>query len=176
MTHIKRLALSGLCLALALLLPFLTGQVPQIGNMLCPMHIPVLLCGFVCGWQYGFLVGAIAPLFRNILFGMPPPFPSAFAMTFELAAYGLLAGLIYKKLSKTTKNLYISLIVSMVGGRIVWGVVMWITSMFVTTVEFGFSAFIAGAFSNAILGIILHIILIPIIILPLKKAGYMYND
>ncbi len=176
MNRVKKLALSGLCLALSLVLPFLTGQVPQIGNMLCPMHIPVLLCGFVCGWPYGLLVGAVAPYFRNLLFGMPPPFPTAFAMTFELAAYGLLAGLLYKKLKKSTANIYISLIGAMLGGRILWGVVMWITSMFVTTVEFGFSAFLFGAFTNAILGIILHIILIPIIIIPLKKAGYIYNE
>ena len=85
---------SALFLALAYVLPFLTGQIQQIGNMLCPMHIPVLLCGFICGWQWGLAVGAAAPLLRSLTLVMPPPFPTAVCMAFELAAYGAIAGLI----------------------------------------------------------------------------------
>ena len=70
--RLRRLVYSALFLALALLLPFLTGQIPQIGSALNPMHIPVLLCGFVCGWPWGLAVGLIAPLLRHLLFGMPP--------------------------------------------------------------------------------------------------------
>lgn len=176
MNHIKKLAISGLCLAIALVLPFLTGQIPQIGAMLSPMHIPVLLCGFVCGWPYGLAVGAVAPVLRYMLFGMPPLFPTGLAMTFELAAYGMLAGLLYKVLPKKPASVYISLLAAMIGGRIIWGTVMWILSMVVTTVDFGFAAFFAGAFANAVPGIILHIFLIPLIVIPLKKAGYIYND
>ena len=93
----KKVALAGLFLALGLLLPFLTGQIPQIGNMLLPMHIPVLLCGYFCGWRYGLAVGAAAPLLRSALFGLPPMFPIAVAMAFELAVYGLMTGLLYKR-------------------------------------------------------------------------------
>ena len=176
MNHVKRLAIAGLSLALALLLPFLTGQIPQFGNMLSPMHIPVLLCGFICGWKYGLLVGVVAPALRYLLFGMPPLFPTGLAMTFELASYGLLAGLLYHRLPKKPANIYISLLGAMIGGRIIWGIAMWLIAMFAVDVSFGFAAFAAGAFLNAIPGIILHLFLIPIIIIALKKAGYIYNE
>jgi len=164
----KKLVFSALCLALALVLPFLTGQIPQIGSMLSPMHIPVLLCGFVCGWPYGLLVGALAPLMRNVMFGMPPIL-TALAMTFELAAYGAISGYMYQKLPKKTVNIYISLIVAMILGRVVWGV----ASMIILGISgsgFTWSAFIAGAVLNAVPGIICHIVLIPVIVMALKKA------
>lgn len=78
--------------AIGVVLPFFTGQIPQIGNMLLPMHIPVLLCGLICGWQYGGMVGFILPLLRTMLFGMPVLYPTGIAMAFELAAYGLVIG------------------------------------------------------------------------------------
>ncbi len=95
----KKLVYSALFLALALVLPFLTGQIQTFGQMLAPMHLPVLLCGFVCGPVWGLAVGAVAPLLRSLLFGMPPMFPTAVAMAFELAAYGLFTGLFYRLLS-----------------------------------------------------------------------------
>ena len=95
-----RLTYAALYLALALVLPFLTGQIPQIGSMLCPMHIPVLLCGFICGWPYGLVTGLIAPVLRSFLFGMPQLYPTAIAMTFELAAYGAVSGMLYHLMPK----------------------------------------------------------------------------
>jgi riboflavin transporter FmnP len=124
----KKITFSGLFLALALLLPFLTGQIPQIGSALSPMHIPVLLCGFVIGAPYGLIVGFIAPLLRFMLFQMPPIFPVGTAMAFELAAYGLTAGILYKMLPKKTPYIYVSLILSMLIGRVVWGVTMFVIS------------------------------------------------
>ena len=88
------------------------------------VHIPVLLCGFICGWPYGLIVGLIAPILRFLLFGMPPIFPTGIAMSFELAAYGMVCGILYKKLPKTIPNIYFSLIGSMLAGRIVWGIAM----------------------------------------------------
>ena len=85
----RSLVLAALFLALAFVLPMVTGHVPQVGNMLCPMHFPILLCGFVLGGPWGLAVGFIAPLVRSVLFGMPPMFPIAISMAFELAAYGL---------------------------------------------------------------------------------------
>ena len=96
--------------------------------MLCPMHIPALLCGFVCGWGWGLAVGFIAPLLRSVLFGMPDMFPTAVSMAFELAAYGLFSGLLYQLLPKKRSNIYVSLILAMLGGRIVWGIAMTIIS------------------------------------------------
>ena len=84
--EIRNLVLAAMFVALGLVLPFLTGQVPQIGNMLLPMHLPVLLCGLICGWQYGGVVGFILPPLRYVMFGMPPIFPTGVAMAFELAA------------------------------------------------------------------------------------------
>lgn len=164
-----KITYAAICLALCLVLPFLTGQIQQIGKMLSPMHIGVFLCGFLCGWPYGLLVGGIAPLLRSALFGQPVLFPDACAMAFELAVYGFLAGLFYKKLPKKTFNLYISLIAAMLGGRIVWGIVRFALAGLSNT-AFPLSAFLAGAFTNAVPGIILHILLVPLIVLALKKA------
>jgi predicted membrane protein len=83
---IKSLTLSAMFLAMGLLLPFVTGQIPEIGSMLLPMHIPALLSGVFCGPIWGAAVGLIMPLLRSAIFGMPPIFPTATAMAFELAA------------------------------------------------------------------------------------------
>lgn len=172
--RIKRMVFAALCLGLCMLLPFLTGQIPQIGSMLSPMHIPVLICGFVCGWYYGGIVGLIAPLLRSLLFGMPPLYPAATAMMFELAVYGIMAGLLYASLPKKTLYIYVNLIISMLAGRIVWGIARVLMSTF-SSVEFSWAAFMSGAFINAVPAIILHIILIPIIIIGLKKARLILN-
>lgn len=166
---VLNVSLSGMFLALAYVLPFLIGQIPEIGKMLCPMHIPVLLCGFVCGAPYGLIVGLAAPLLRSLTLGVPPLFPTATAMAFELAVYGLMAGLLYKMLPKKKINIYVSLIGAMIVGRIIWGVVMFCLMGFSIT-KFGLAAFWAGAFANAIPGIILQIILVPVVIMFLEKS------
>jgi thiamine transporter ThiT len=165
----KNLALSAMFLALGLVLPFLTGQLPQMGTMLLPMHLPVLLCGMFSGWEYGAAVGLILPLLRSVLFGMPPIFPTAVAMTFELAAYGAFAGLLYRKLSKTTVNLYVSLILAMLLGRAVWGVASFLLySLFLTDI-FTPQMFLAGAFLNAWPGIVIQIAFIPLLLMALQR-------
>ena len=161
---------SAMCLALALVLPFLTGQIPQIGKALSPMHIPVFLCGFLCGWPWGFMVGFIAPLLRSALFGMPVLFPGAAAMAFELATYGFLSGLLFKLLPKKNRYIYVTLLISMVCGRIVWGAARYIFAGIQGT-KFTFAAFVAGAVTNGVPGIVLHILLVPIIVMALEKAG-----
>lgn len=167
--NIKNLTLSAMFLALAFVMPFLTGQIPQIGSMLCPMHIPVLLCGFFCGAPWGLMVGFIAPILRSFVLGMPPMFPTAFCMAFELATYGLVAGLLHSKLPKRKSNVYVSLLLAMVLGRIVWGIVMF-ACMGLDVSKFGFAAFISGAVITAIPGIILQIIIIPIVVISLGKV------
>ncbi|MBR2924100.1 MAG: ECF transporter S component [Clostridia bacterium] len=167
--RIQKLAIAALCLALCMVLPFLTGQIPEIGSMLCPMHIPVLLCGFLCGPAWAVVVGATAPLLRFVLFGMPPLFPTGVAMCVELATYGAVSGILYQRLPKKPVNIYISLIVAMLAGRIVWGIVQ-VVLMGLQGSSFTWTAFIASAFTQAIPGIILHIVLIPLIVLALQKA------
>jgi len=170
----RRMIYSALYLAIALVLPFITGQIPEIGAMLSPMHIPVLLCGFVCGWQWGMAVGLIAPLLRSALFGMPPLYPTAIAMTFELAAYGALAGILYKLLPRKTWSVYAALILAMIGGRLVWGAARYLLAG-LSGSEFPLSAFFAGAVTGAIPGIILHIVLIPVLVMVLEKARLTLN-
>ncbi|MBO4679661.1 MAG: ECF transporter S component [Lachnospiraceae bacterium] len=166
--NVYKLVLAGMFLALALVLPLLTGQIPQIGKMLSPMHIPVLLCGFFCSPWYGLVVGFIAPLLRGLIFGMPVLFPSGVIMAFELATYGCVSGLLYKLLPKKIVYIYVTLIAAMLAGRVVWGVVSAIVYG-ITKAEFGWQAFMAGAFINAVPGIILHIVLIPVIVIALRK-------
>lgn len=173
--QIRRLVYSAVCLALCLVLPFLTGQIPQIGVMLSPMHIPVFLCGFLCGWQWGMIVGFIAPLLRSVLFGMPAMYPMAASMAFELATYGLLSGLLYKIFPKKNGYIYLTLLLSMLGGRIVWGIARFCMAT-VSKTEFTFQAFLTGAFTNAIPGIIFHIVLIPLIVMAMKRANLVLNE
>lgn len=168
-TRIQKLTLAAVCLALCLALPFLTANIPEIGNALCPMHIPVFLCAFVCGPWWAMGVGAMAPLVRFLLVGMPPLFPTGLAMCFELVAYGLIAGLMYARLPKKTQYIYVSLLCAMLGGRIVWGVARVLMSG-VSGAAFTWAAFMAGAFTNAIPGMVVHVLLIPVIVLALRRA------
>ena len=164
----RQLILSALFLAAALLLPFLTAQMQPFGKALCPMHIPVLLCGFFCGPLYAALVGFIAPLLRFSLFGMPPLMPTGLSMAAELATYGLLAGGLYRWLPKKKVCIYLSLLGAMLGGRLVWGAVQYALCG-LTGTEFGISAFYAGAVLQAIPGILLQIILIPLLVMALQS-------
>ena len=159
--------LAALCLAIAFILPTITG--PAINKIWCPMHIAIFLCAYITDKKWGALVGFIAPLLRGLLFGMPPLFPTAIAMAFELATYGFICGLINEKLKKNNKTIYISLIIAMLAGRLVWGVVSWILYTAVGN-PFTVELFLAGAFITAWPGIVLQIILIPIIVMALRKA------
>ena len=165
---IRRLTTAALLLALALVLPFLTGQIRAIGNMLCPMHFPVLLCGFICGWPWGLAVGMLAPILRSLLFGKPDLFPSAAAMLFELGTYGAASGILYRLLPKKTGSIYLSLIAAMLAGRIVWGLAQ-IVFLSLQGKVFTSAMFLAGAVTSAIPGMILQIILIPVLVLVLQK-------
>lgn len=181
---IKKLVLSAMFMAIGLVLPFITGQIQQIGSMLLPMHIPVLFCGLICGWQYGAVVGFVLPLLRYVLFGMPPIFPTGVSMSFELAVYGAVIGLNMQQLGRrnTTdsgknyvRNLYLALIGAMLAGRIVWGLVRFILAR-ATMQPFTMEMFMAGAFLTAVPGIIVQLILIPGIMAALKRVGVLNAD
>ncbi len=165
--------LSAMFISIGLILPFFTGQIQQIGNMLLPMHIPVMLCGLICGWQYGLAVGLILPCFRSLLFGMPTIYPSAIAMSFELATYGFVIGLLFGRSRwKCLFSLYKALLAAMIAGRIVWGVAMTGLLAFDGN-RFTFAVFLTGGFLNAIPGIILQLVLIPAIMLLLKRTHFV---
>jgi len=178
---IQDLTVSGVCLALCMLLPLLTGQIPQIGAALSPMHIPVLLCGFLAGPANAVIIGLVAPLLRLMIVGMPMPF-MAIAMSFEMAVYGLVSGMMYKLLPKNLVYIYVSLVAAMLLGRIVWGIVtlqLSLSTLFPMLPfgweQFGWEEFVSGAFISAVPGIILHIVLIPAVVIALKKAKFIVS-
>lgn len=160
----RYLIYTSLFIAIAIVLAQVVKLIPIVtpGSVLLPMHIPILLCGFICGKKYGLLAGIITPLVSFLITGMPMIFPIGLSMMFELGAYGLMAGLLYKNLKL---NPYISLLVSMLVGRAVYGIAAAALFSF-AKFEFGFEMFIQGAFVTALPGIIIQLI----IIVPLVKA------
>ena len=188
---LQKLVLSAMFLAIGIILPFFTGQIPKIGQMLLPMHIPVILCGFICGWQYGAMTGFVLPLMRFFML-QKPPMPTAAFMAFELCTYGLLTGIVYSRLmnlpighgSSGNKNndgtpkkkymllLYITLIITMLGGRAVNGIVEAAFYGFSGT-PYTFEMFMAASFTNAFPGIILQFILIPTVMAVLDRLGLL---
>lgn len=171
--YLRKMSFSALFLALAYVMPFLTGQIQEIGSMLCPLHIPVLLCGFICGWPWGLAVGFTAPLFRSLILGMPLLFPNAVCMAFELAAYGGITGLMHKMLPQKKYCIYGSLLIAMIIGRLFWGAAMFVC-MGINGGSFTFEAFLAGALFNAIPGIIIQIVLVPILVMILDNPKIIY--
>jgi len=165
----KSLVLSGLFIALGLYMPFLTAQVPSIGSKLLPMHIPVLISGFVLGWPYGLLIGLITPILRSSLFGMPPMMPTAVVMSFELATYGAVTGLLYKLLPKKDIFTFVTLLMAMTVGRIVWGTAGFLI-FGLSGKAFTWQLFVTNGFVNAIPGIVLQIAIIPTLVIALQKA------
>lgn len=167
---VKKIVTAALMLALAYVLPNFTGNIPQFGKMLLPMHLPILLCGFLCGGPWGAVVGFLAPLLRSAVLSAPPMYPIAAAMAFELAAYGFVSGFAYRRLPKGPAGIYAALLAAMLGGRVVWGLVMALFALGGGPV-FSLAAFAAGAFTQAIPGILLQLVAVPGILLALQRAG-----
>ena len=168
--QIRKMTYAAMFLAIAMALPLITGQVPEIGKMLCPMHIPALLCGFMCGWPWGLAVGLIAPPLRSVLFGMPVMFPTAVAMAFELATYGTVSGMLYRILPRKKWSVYVTLVTAMIIGRAVWGLAQAVIAG-LTHSEFTMAAFLAGAVTKAVPGIVMHIVLIPVLVIVMEREG-----
>ena len=161
--YAKKLCLAAMFLAIGLVLPFLTGQIKEIGDSLLPMHLPVFLCGLLCGWGYGGAVGLMLPFLRSVCFGMPPLYPNAVWMALELATYGLVIGLLFSRKKEYSRvYLLVCLVVSMLSGRVVWGVAKAVL-LGVAGKSFGLEAFLVGGFADAVPGLILQLILIPLI-------------
>ncbi|MCI6508637.1 MAG: ECF transporter S component [Bacilli bacterium] len=172
---IKKMCIAMSLVAIGFILPFITGNIKEIGNMLCPMHLPVLIGGFILGPYYGAVIGFILPIFRSLTIGMPPFFPTAISMSIELLAYGAVSGLMFKVFRQKLKlnllvSLYVSLIIAMLVGRALWG----LTRVFLVVFDhnpFTFKMFLAGAFINAWPGIIVQLILVPLIVFALIKTN-----
>ena len=169
-----QLVLAAMFTALGVLLPLVLHPFGLSGSVFLPMHIPVLLCGFIIGARYGVLVGLIVPFLSSVLTGMPPIWPVAVSMALELAAYGFFAGL----LSKRT-NVFAALIGAMLAGRVVMG----LANLILYGIKgnaYTMSAFVSGAFVTALPGIIIQLILIPAVIYWLRRLnafeGLSQND
>ncbi len=173
--RLRRLTYAALYLALAMVLPFVTGQIPKFGSMLLPMHIPALLCGFLCGWKYGLAVGFIAPLLRSVIFGMPPMIPTAVAMTLELAAYGGISGLLRRALPRNAAFVYVTLLVSLVAGRAAWTLArLFLAGLALSA--FSWDVFVLGAVTEAAPGILLQLLLVPVLVIAMERAGLSLNE
>lgn len=167
MTVTRKLTYAGMLLALAVLIPMTFHMTGLPGQVFLPMHIPVILCGFICGKRYGLLIGAVAPLINTLILGMPVLYPISVAMVFELAAYGFFAGLLYEK----TKKVLPALIGAMIIGRLVR-----IAATYLITVPFGaafmFKAILAAVTITSFWGIIIQIILIPLVMTVQKRLSH----
>ena len=168
MTNTKRLILAGLCVALGIVLPVAFHSVANAGSIFLPMHIPVLLCGLICGWPYGLACGVLAPLLSSLITGMPP---MAFlpSMLCELAVYGFVSGLLmrYVKTGKLLADLYISLVGAMLLGRLVLGL---LNAVLFHAGEYSVALWTTSAFVTALPGIVIQLAVIPVLVFALKKS------
>lgn len=166
-----KICLSAMCMALAFVLPIITGAIPEVGNALSPMHIPALLFGIVAGPYVGGALAFLAPILRSLMLGAPAPiFPRAITMSFELMAYALVFGLLYKLLSKKLPYIYVSLVLAMIAGRLVGGAVKLALLKLGFIPKFNLALFISGYVTESIPGIIVQLLVIPPVVLALRRA------
>ena len=169
MTSTKRLILAGLCVALGIVLPVAFHSVANAGSIFLPMHIPVLLCGLICGWPYGLACGVLAPLLSSLITGMPP---MAYlpGMLCELAVYGFVSGLLmrYVKTGKLLADLSISLVSAMLLGRLVLGL---LNALLFRAGEYSVALWTTSAFVTALPGIAIQLAIIPALVLALKQSS-----
>lgn len=168
---LRSLVISAMLLAAALLLPLLTGQNKELGSILCLMHLPVLLCGILCGPVFGFAVGLTAAPLRYLIFGMPF-MPMCLFMSAELAIYGVASGVLTRLLPKKPVSLFPTLLISMIMGRLAYGAVWWAVGT-IGGKDFTVSAFLATSFVQSLPGIALQLVLIPILVAALIRAGVL---
>lgn len=155
----KKIVLSGLFVAFGIILPMIFHTVNLAGPIFLPMHIPVLIAGFLLGPLYGGIVGIITPVLSGVMTGMPPIVPVMPIMAFELCAYGVVSGFIFEK----TDKVYISLIGAMIGGRLFAIVGAYVVAMTIAP-KVNPMMFVFGNITQAIPGIIIQLIFIPILI------------
>lgn len=164
---IKNMTLTAVCIALCVVLPIAFHSIPNAGSVFLPMHIPVLICGMICGWPYGFICGLMGPLLSSALTGMPP-IAVLPAMMVECGMYGLVSGLMLKFVhtKSTYGDLYIALVVAMLAGRVVSG----IAKALIFTPGLAMSAWITASFVTALPGILIQLVFLPSVVFTLMKA------
>lgn len=168
MTTVKRTTLCAMCIALCYVLPIALHTV-GLGSILSPMHIPVLLCGLICGGAPGLICGIVGPCISSLLSGMPPVMMLV-RMIPELCVYGLVGGLAMKlRTGRTVTDIYISLALAMLAGRIAGGIA---SAVFftVTTGVYSVALWLSSYFIEAVPGIVAHLILVPVLYATLERA------
>ena len=168
LSNVKRLTITALSVALCVVLPMAFHVIPNAGSVMLPMHIPVLLCGLICGWQYGLLCGVVGPLVSSLVTGMPPAAVLP-GMMVECGMYGCVGGLLMERIRTGSlyADLYICLPVAMLAGRVISGVV----KALILTPGLGFAAWATASFVTALPGILVQLILLPNLIVALTRAG-----
>ncbi len=171
--EVRSIVYAALCLALCQVLPFLTSNIPQIGQQFAPIHFPVLLCGFIAGPVWGGVVGLTAPFLRTLLFSVPAIYPQAMRMAAELCAYGMAAGLFYRYLPKKPFGIYCSLLCAQFFGRIAWGIAQFFLSVFDPGQEFYLQMVISQTVLSSLYGIVIQLLLIPPIVIAMQRARFI---
>lgn len=169
MSFVKQVTLCAACIALCYVFP-IAFHALGLGYTFSPMHIPVLLCGLVCGAGYGCFCGLAGPVLSSVLSGMPSA-TGLISMVPELMIYGFVSGLVMKLIR--TKNLYLDLYIALVAamllGRVAGGVASAIFYMG-TGEAYSIAIWATSYFVGAVPGIITHLILIPLLVITLMKA------
>ena len=171
--EIRSIVYAAVCLALCMVLPLLTGNIPEIGRQFAPMHFPVLLCGFIAGPVWGCVVGVIAPLMRHLMFGAPALYPDAVRMMVELGVYGLAAGLFYRYLPKKPFGIYVSLLSAQFFGRLAWGIAAYFISLFDKDNPFFIEMVMTATVTGSLIGIAIQLLLIPPIVYAMQRARFI---
>ena len=168
LSSIKRLTLTALCIALCVVVPMAFHVIPNAGAVMLPMHIPVLLCGLVCGWQYGLICGVLGPLVSSVMTGMPSAAMLP-GMMVECGMYGCVGGLLMERIRTGSlyADLYICLPAAMLAGRVISGVV----KALILTPGLSFTAWATASFVTALPGISIQLILLPTLIVALTRAS-----
>lgn len=168
MTRTRKLIAAAFCTALCVVLPMAFHAIPNAGSIFLPMHIPVLLCGFLCGWPYGLAAGILGPGLSSLLTSMPPAaiLPS---MACELAAYGAVSGFLYPRMKtpSRTANIYITLLAAMVCGRVFYGV---LNALIFRAGAYSLELWLAAALTTALPGIAIQLIFIPLVLTALERS------
>ena len=163
----------AVCLALGMVLPFVTGAIPEVGKLLCPMHIPVFIGSAILGPVWGGVLGFIMPLLRGVMLGSPALFPTGLGMAVELMGYGAAFGLCLRLMRGNTAMLYVSLVAAMLAGRVLGGIAKIFFLTFGVIEKYSLALFFTGYFVGSWLGIVVQLIIIPPIIFALRKLDFL---
>ena len=167
MRSVKKLTLASVCIAQRVVLPIAFHSIPDGGSIFLPMHIPVLICGMLCGWPYGLVCGLMGPLLSSAITGMPPAAMLP-AMMVECGTYGMVSGLMLKvvRTGKTYGDLYIALVTAMVAGRVLSG----IAKALIFMPGISMTAWVTASFVTALPGIAIQLVFLPGVVCTLMKA------